>query len=68
MKYKVNFRPSKSQLDKLSDISISIGQVCFASAFVDRFFTTSSSGVGMFFGLLVSFMLWSVSIIVVKNN
>ena len=60
---------TKSQLDKLSDILINMGTVLFASVVVSFLLRIGVVEAGVFFaGLLLTFLCWSASILVVRRK
>ncbi len=59
---------TKTQLDKLSDILINIGTVIFASSVVPPVLRIAKIENAVFIaGLILTFISWSFSIIVVKG-
>lgn len=64
----MDLRVSQPQLEKLSDISISMGQVFFASVFIDPLMNGSSGITGIIGGLIMAFLSWLFSVLIIKNN
>ena len=61
-----NIKITHNKVDKLSDISISIAQVLFATLFIEPLIGNNVNWVSVFFGFLVAVGLWIFSIMVVK--
>mgnify|MGYP003393520347 CR=1 FL=1 len=58
---------TQSRLNKLSDISISIGQVFFASVFIGPIVSGEYNLIQMFVGLILTIISLFVSILLIKN-
>ncbi|HEY4508820.1 MAG TPA: hypothetical protein VJC13_00885 [Candidatus Paceibacterota bacterium] len=63
----MNLRLSRLQLEKISDITISMGQIFFASVLVDPLVSGKSSFVGVFGGLVMALLSWIISVLVIKK-
>lgn len=57
-----------AKLDKISDICISIGQVIFASVFIDPLLSSDFNWSRIFAGLIFATLAWILSLIAVQNN
>ncbi len=68
MKWRIKLKPTKSQLDKISDISISLSQVLLASVLIDPLVKGELNWTGTMVGLVFIAIFWTLSIRVVKNN
>jgi hypothetical protein len=58
---------SDAKLEKLSDISSDIAQIFFASVFISPFFNTSADWKVIIFGLVLSLIFWSSSLLLIKE-
>lgn len=57
-----------SRLDKISDISISIGQIIFASVFLEPLLKETINKERIVFGLILATLCWLLSLIVIREN
>jgi hypothetical protein len=57
---------SKERLDKLSDITISIGQVFFASAIIEPIFSGNFHWYSIFMGIILSTGAWFLSVFLLR--
>jgi hypothetical protein len=59
---------STLKLDKISDISISVGQVIFASVFLESLLKGEINITRILTGLILTFLCWILSLVVIKEN
>ena len=58
---------SEWQLDKTSDISISVGQVFFASVLIDPLVSGNTGPSRIFIGISLAVIFWVISILLIKK-
>ncbi len=69
MKHKyLSFKFSKTQLDKISDICVSVGQVFIASIVIEPLIKGGTNQLGFFGSLILSIIMWGCGVWVIRNN
>ena len=57
---------SKERFEKLSDISVSVGQVVFASVFVEPLVVGSFNWLNILVGIIFSVLFWWMSVLLIR--